>query len=112
MKDNLLEVLAEVSRAEHPDFVIVPDRLIAQADSYLELSRLGQPESQHRRQLEASFGRDITSLISEVVEVYDLGENSLLAWYVWFDSWLRQAGSRLTYPVAYLPPDAVFGRRV
>jgi hypothetical protein len=45
-------------------------------------------------------------------ETYDLGENALLAWYVWFDSWLRQAGPRLTDPVRYLPIDRVFGKEV
>jgi hypothetical protein len=31
------------------------------------------------------------------------GPEALLAWYIWLDSWLRQAGGRLSDPVAYLP---------
>lgn len=46
------------------------------------------------------------------LQVYDMGENALLAWYVWFDSWLRLAGARLTTPMAYLPPYRIWGQMV
>lgn len=112
VKTNLTAALAGVPRSEQPDLIVVPDRIVARAGTYLELSKLGQANSQHRAQLHAQYGSNLNALIPEPAEVYDLGENVLLAWYIWFDSWLRQAGSRLTDPVAYLPPDQVFGRVV
>ena len=92
LKTNLLKALSEVPPAEQPDFVVVPDRLVAKSGTYLELARLGQPNSSYRQQLQSQHGSDLSALLPEPVEVYDLGKDSLLAWYVWFDSWLRQAG--------------------
>ena len=109
VKANLLAALEGIPRSEQPDLIVVPDRLVARAGSYLEISKLGQATSPYRAQLHAQHGPNLESLFPEPVEVGELGENALLAWYVWFDSWLRQAGSRLTDPVAYLPPEQVFG---
>lgn len=111
-KENLFTALSGVPRNEQPDLIVVPDRIIARAGTYLEISKLGQPNSPYRAQLHAQHGANLDALIPEPAEVEDLGENSLLAWYVWFDSWLRQAGSRLTDPVAYLPQDQLFGSAV
>lgn len=112
LKQNLLASLSSVPRSEQPDFVVVPDRIVARAGNYLELSKFGQPNSSYRAQLHAQHGPNLEALIPEAAEIDDLGENALLAWYLWFDSWLRQAGSRLTNPVAYLPPDQIFGRSI
>ena len=111
-KENLRAALSDMPRKEQPDLIVVPDRIVARGGTYLELSRLGQPNSPYRVQLQAQHGTDLEELLPEPAEVLDLGENSLLAWYIWFDSWLRQAGSRLTNPVDYLPPDQIFGRSV
>ena len=105
----MFTALSGVPRQEQPDLIIVPDRIIARAGAYFEISKLGQPNSPYRAQLHAQYGANLDALIREPAEVGDLGENSLLAWYVWFDSWLRQAGSRLTDPVAYLPQNQIFG---
>lgn len=112
VKANLITALANVPRSEQPDLIVVPDRIVARAGTYLELSKLGQANSPYRTQLHAQHGPNLDALIQEPVEVGEYGENALLAWYVWFDSWLRQAGSRLTDPVAYLPPNETFGRVV
>jgi hypothetical protein len=112
IKSNLIAALKDVPRSEQPDLVVVPDRIVARAGTYLELSKLGQVNSPFRAELHAKYGANLDELIPEAVEVLELGENALLVWYVWFDSWLRQAGYRLTNPVAYLPPDQVFGRRI
>jgi len=112
-KENLLAALSDVPRKEQPDLIVVPDRIVARSGTYLELSRLGQPNSPHRVQLQAQYGAKLEeTLLPEPAEVWNLGENSLLAWYVWFDSWLRQAGSRLTNLADYLPPAQIFGRAV
>ena len=112
LKSNLIEALSEVPRAEQPDLVVVPDRLVAKSGSYLELARLGQPDSSYRRNLHSQHGDNLSSLVPESVEVVELGANSLLAWYVWFDSWLRQAGTRFVNPIDYLPRGRNWGKRV
>lgn len=111
-KANLSEALAQVPRQEQPDLVVVPHRLVARAGSYLELSRLGHPESPYRRELQEIHGADLSALLPEIVEVDDLGENSLTVWLVGFDSWLRHAGPRLCDPGRYLPPEKIWGTKV
>ena len=112
LKDNLFQALEEVPRAEQPDLVVVPDMLVARAGSYLELSKLGQPGSPYRTQLQTAHGSNLDALIPEVAEVGEMGENALLAWYVWFDSWLRQAGPRVSDPKEYLSSNTIYGRVV
>lgn len=112
LKANIESELASVPRQEQPDFVVVPDRVVAQSGSYLELTVLGQSGSAHRAALHSAHGANLSSLLPQPLRVYDMGENALLAWYVWFDSWLRQAGVRLTTPMAYLPPERMYGRLV
>lgn len=112
LKANLTEILASVPTAEQPDFIVVPDSLVAQSGLYLELSRLGQENSAYRRKLEARFGSDLSFLLEETMVVDDLGNNALLTWHVWFDSWLRQAGPRFSNPADYLPEQYTFGKRV
>lgn len=112
LKSNLIELLSNVSVNEQPDFIIVPERLVAQSGSYRELAELGQPGSDHRRKLEEQYGQDLSGVLPEPVQVYDFGENALSAWYIWFDSWLRRAGDRFTDPILYLPPDKIWGNRV
>ncbi len=105
LKTRLLETVQGVPRDEQPDFIIVPDRLVAKAGRYLELARLGQPNSPYRQKLESQHGTDLSALLPEPVEVHDSQTDSLLAWYLWFDSWLRQAGPRFVDPLTYLPPN-------
>ena len=102
-KGDLLKVLASVPAGERPDFVVVPDSIVAKSGQYLELSRLGQENSIHRKQHQAQYGTDLSPLLPDIAEVDDLGQNALHVWYVWFDSWLRQAGHRFPNPIEYLP---------
>lgn len=112
LKGNLSAALAAVPRAERPDLIVVPDRLVACAGTYLEVSTLGQVGSAHRAQLHAQHGANLHALLPEPAKVGEFGENALLAWYVWFDSWLRQAGNRVADPVQYVPADRVYGHIV
>lgn len=112
VKANLIKSLAKLQRSEQPDLIVVPDSLVAQAGNYLEIVRIGKPGSQYRQEIESKHGKNLETLLPEIVEVNNFGENALLAWYVWFDSWLRHAGVRLTDPLAYLPPNTEFGSRV
>jgi hypothetical protein len=110
VKANLLAALGGVPRTEQPDFFIVPDRFVVRGGDYLELSLLGQPGSVHRTLLQEKNGSE-SRLLEDQLEMDELGENALMAWYVWFDSWLRHAGPRLCDPVKYLPPDKVWGQK-
>ena len=112
VKENLSAALSDIPCEERPDFIVVPDRLMAQSGQYLELGRLGMPNSQHRQELISIHGQDLSHLIPEPVEVYDLKEYSLLACYIWLDSWLRHAGPRYSDPKQYLPDQMVFGQKV
>ncbi len=112
MKANLLTELAAVPRAEQPDLIVVPDRLVARCGSYFELSKFGQSDSAYRGEMMQQYGAAFTEMLQQPCEVYDMGENALLTWYVWFDSWLRHAGSRMTLLANYLPADRIYGRLV
>ena len=112
LKSNLMELLSNVPVNEQPDFIIVPNHLVVQSGSYMELAKLGQLGSRHRHKLESRYGQDLSGVLLEPVQVDECKENSLFIWYTWFDSWLRSAGDRFTDPVLYLPPDKVWGRRV
>jgi len=112
VKENLVGALSEVPSNERPDFVVVPDTLVAKSGSYLELSKLGQENSPQRNALIGRHGSDLSALLPNPVEVDDLGANALMAWYVWMDSWLRQAGERFPDPVEYLPKNIIWGKRV
>lgn len=102
-KANFSAALKGIPRNEHPDLIIVPDNFVGRAGDYLELSRLGQPGSAYRNQQASLHGSSQLPLAPEINEIAVYKENSLLAGYVWLDSWLRQAGSRLADPLAYVP---------
>lgn len=112
VKANLELALAGVPRQEQPDLIVVPDKLVARSGSYLELSTIGQPNSPYRKQLHTQHGANLDSLLPSLIEVWEMDDNALMAWYMWFDSWLRQAGSRLTHPLSYLPVNQTYGRMV
>lgn len=105
VKMNLSNALLGVPRTEQPDLIIVPHSFVARAGSYLELSKLGQINSPHRQQLINQYGPDLSALLPDSNEIAEYGDNSLLAGYVWLDSWLRQSGARLVDPGAYAPPN-------
>ena len=112
LKRSLVEMLSDVEMSEQPDLLIVPGQLVAHMGQYRELARFGQPGSPHRRNLEQRSRGDLSGLLDGPVDVFALGNHSLLAWYIWLDSWLRQAGSRFSDPIRYLPNDSIFGTRV
>ncbi|MCY3813108.1 MAG: hypothetical protein OXH15_15025 [Gammaproteobacteria bacterium] len=110
IKGNLTDAVCNVPAEDRPDLVVDLNGLVAQAGSYLEISTLGQPNSEHRNRLVERYGADLSVLLPDPIKAFDLGANALLAWYVWFDSWLRHAGARRCDPVAYLPPEHHFGK--
>ena len=112
VKAHLVNYLRDVANAERPDFVVVPDRLVAKSGTYLEISKLGQPRSTHRRSLQQASSFDTSETSQKLVEVAEMDQNALLAWFIWFDSWLRQAGPRFVNPALYLPPNRIYGHVV
>ncbi len=112
VKKNLLDILEESSSLERPDLILVLNKLVARSGQFLELSTLGQPNSPYRERFQTQSPNALPSLSLESVKIANFGENALLAWYVWFDSWLRQVGPRFCDPVAYLPPNKLLGRKV
>ena len=109
---NLMSVVSDVPAHERPDFVVDLNGFVAMSGNYLEISRLGQPNSDHRNRLEEQHGPDLSVLLPNPIRAFDFADNSLLVWYVWFDSWLRHAGTRRCDPVAYLPPTQHFGNEI
>ncbi len=112
VKENIVQKLIGIPISEQPDLVVVPDVLVASMGQYRQIAKLGEPNSPYRRELEERYQGDLSHLSDGPVDVYDMGGNSLLTWYVWFDSWLRQAGSRFCDPLKYLPADGSFGTKV
>ena len=111
VKRNLVELLNGITREEQPDLIVVPGCFVAMAGSLHELSRHGQPNSLHRTQLQSQHGGSLPPF-GEPPLFYELESHSLMAWYVWLDSWLRQVGTRHTNPSSYLPPNQILGRQV
>lgn len=111
-KKNLIETIDNVPCDEQPDLIIVPDRLVAKSGSYQKLSKVEQPGSPLRQDLQSQGNDDPSSFLVDPMEIYALGENSLFAWYIWFDSWLRQAGPRFVDPINYIPPNKIFGTKI
>lgn len=112
LKANLVAELTAVPDGERPDLVVVLSGTVAMAGDYREIARLGQPDSPHRNQLHARYGADLSSLLRGSLDVVDAGDNALLTWFTWFDSWLRLTDARLTDPLQYLPAGMVVGRDV
>ncbi|MBE5315170.1 MAG: hypothetical protein H4O13_07185 [Xanthomonadales bacterium] len=110
LKVNLSEELAPVPDGERPDLVVVLSGTVAMAGDYREIARLGQPESPYRNQLHARHGADLSTLLPGPIDVVDAGDNALLTWFTWFDSWLRLSDPRLTDPIQYLPAGMLAGR--
>ena len=101
VEQNFIEELRDTDVDEQPDLVIIPNVLVAQMGVYRDIAKLGEPGSQFRRDLEVKLDGDLSGVHQEPLTVYAFGENSLMAWYVWMDSWLRQAGSRFCDPIRY-----------
>ncbi|GAB0153229.1 DUF6602 domain-containing protein [Marinobacterium sp. BA1] len=112
IKENVAQELAKIPRNEQPDFIIVPGSTMVRAGHYYELSKLGQENSQHRAKILARFAGDTDLALGSGFEVNELKGNALLAWLVWFSSWLHAAGERRAALDNYVPQDLIWGRVV
>jgi hypothetical protein len=112
LKENLLSAFASVPTGEQPDFVIVPDLLVAKCGHYQEFSILGLTGSSRWLELFHQTGGDLSKVIREPMELYALGKYSLLTWLTWMISWLKAAGQRSAPLIDYFTPDMIYGRKV
>lgn len=101
LKKNLELQLANVPRDEQPDLVVVPDKVVIQSGLFRETTQIGRPASEYRENIKKMSPSKLDEFLQSHSVVYDYGNNSLLAWFVWLDSWLRRTGPRLTDPVNY-----------
>lgn len=111
VKETLLEVISDVPVAERPDFIVVPGSFVVHAGQYFELAKIGQPESSHRKSIERKDTAALEALKGEGLAFYDLGDDSLMMFFIWLTSWLQYAGSRTVPLFSYLP-DRTWGRLV
>lgn len=112
LKRHLIDQLSDVPIDERPDLILVLGKVVAKCGSYLQIVRLGEATSRHRRELMSRYSGDLSGLIREATEVDHLRDNSLLVWSMWLDSWLRQAGARIADPFSYLPSEHHYGVRI
>jgi hypothetical protein len=73
LKKNLEELLREVPKTEQPDLIIIPGEMVVQAGTYRELTKLGQPASEHRQNLEKQYGGDLTQMLKGQADVWHSG---------------------------------------
>ncbi|WP_275288637.1 DUF6602 domain-containing protein [Halomonas elongata] len=112
IKENLEVELAGVPHDKRPDFIVVPGSTLVRAGHYYELSKLGQESSPHRAQTLAEFGGNVELALGTGFEVNELKGNTLLAWLVWYSSWLHAAGERRASLNNYVPQDLIWGQVV
>ena len=106
LRSQLDEFLPAIPNHQRPDLIVTLSGLVIRSGSYLELTKLGQLGSPYRNTLHAEHGPDLSHLLP-LADLSDLGEDSLFAWFIWFDSFLRNAGPRVTIPVNYIPSNWV-----
>ncbi len=112
IKTHIESELANIPREYQPDFIIVPGSTLVRSGHYYELSKLGQVDSAHRAELLASVGGNINAILGSGYQVNEFGSNTLLAWLVWFSSWLHAAGERRAALNNYVPQELIWGREV
>jgi hypothetical protein len=100
-KNTFAEITKEIPQHERPDFVVIPDKLIIMSGSYHEITKVGAKGSEYRQQLEKLGPDAMTSRLQGGFQV-NIGENSLLEFFVYFSSWLLRAGSRAVDPTSYV----------
>jgi hypothetical protein len=110
-KENLLDAIADVPQCEQPDFVIVPGRFLVKGGHYHDLSSNGQAGSVHYQNRLNEVGGDISKLLEEPFEMLSLGQNSLIAFFHWLNSWIYAAGPRRPDLLKYYNID-IWGSKV
>jgi hypothetical protein len=101
-RDTIIDKYHDLPLEETPDLIIVPGKYVCISGEYRALTRLGQPGSPHRQQLELQ-PELMQQKNGRGFEIAVLNEHSLLASMVWLSSWLHQTGDRYASLIPYLP---------
>ena len=112
LKRNILKAISEVPTHEQPDFIIIPNSIVATSGTYRVLTKLGQFGSPFWLQTYQESGGDVNLALGDPTEVHDLGTHALLPFFIWLTSWLKRAGPRSAPLLEYLPNDYVYGHVV
>ncbi len=94
LKKNVEVALASVPRSEQPDLWVIPGKVAIQSGVFREITQIGRPSSPYRQELTIRLGRDPRQDLSDEANVWDFGENALLAWFTWLDSWFQHIDYR------------------
>ena len=111
-KANYTEALSGFPVSEHPDFVVVPSKLLLRGGSFREVSLLGQPGSVYRAELVKKHGHDLSKFMPGDFDVLAGDQNLLLAWFVWTIAWLEGAIPRSAPLETYIPSTFEVGKKV
>jgi hypothetical protein len=95
VKKNIESALKQVPREEQPDLWVVPERVVVQSGKLRETTKLGEAGSPFRAALIEKHGPNLNHLLSGQADVWDHAENSLLAWFVWLNSWFQHIDYRM-----------------
>jgi hypothetical protein len=100
---SILKALEDVPMEERPDFIISPNNFILLTGQYWCLCRLGEPGSPYRVALLQKHAGDISKAMTGSIQILWAPEASLIAFLIWFSSWIVHAGSRRPDLCSYLP---------
>jgi hypothetical protein len=112
IKANLLKALHDVPVAEQPDFMVIPDSVVITTGRYRQLVLASRPNSSLPAYTITDSEGNKTVVPESSMRVLDLGTNALLAWLIWFTSWLKAAGHRSAPLTAYLLQGHILGEEV
>lgn len=102
-KKNILSALNGVPHDEQPDFIVVPGSFLWRGGHYFDISVNGQPGSPYRAMRLAQVAGDEAKLLEPPAEMMALGQNTLVTFIYWLNSWLYAAGPRRPDLVKYYP---------
>lgn len=102
VKKNIEAALNGVPRNEQPDLWVVPECVVIQSGALREFTKLGQPRSPYRAELIKKHGPDLSHLLTGESDVWDYGENSLMAWFIWLNSWFQHIDFRMPHDPGYV----------
>ena len=76
LKTNLNNAVMTTPVELQPDMLVVPDRVVATSGIYMQTVKIGEPNSQFRRELTEQHGSDLAALIPGPAEVMQFDADS------------------------------------
>lgn len=108
---NYIKCLNGIQESLHPDFVVVPGKIIVKGGQYNRLSKYGQETSEHRRTLIQNGFSEESENQFLIPDIWELNDNTLLAFFSWLNSWLVSSVPRIAPMLEYLS-EGIEGRSV